>query len=43
MYDLLFLIWLRRGKKYDLPVICWYLRETWQDVRFVACDLLVSV
>ena len=23
---------------YDLlSVICWYLRETWQEVRFVAC------
>ena len=29
---------------YDLlPVICWHLGEAWQDVRFVACDLVVSV
>ena len=35
---------LRYGKMYDLlPVSCWYLYEAWQDVRFVACDLLVSV
>ena len=46
-YDLLHVIRcnLREtGKKYDLlPVICWYRRETWQEVRFVAYDLLVSV
>ena len=29
---------------YDLlPVICWHLCEAWQDVRIVACDLVVSV
>ena len=29
---------------YDfLPMICWYLCEAWKDIRFVACDLLVSV
>ena len=25
-----------------LHPICWYLDEAWQDVRFVACDLLAS-
>ena len=34
----------RHEKMYDLlPMICWYLCEAWKDVRFVACDLLVSV
>ena len=26
-----------------LPVICWHLGEAWQDVRFVVCDLVVSM
>ena len=35
---------VRHGEMYDLlPVICRYLCEAWQDKRFVACDLLVSV
>ena len=29
---------------YDLlPVICWHLYEACQDVRFVACDMLIFV
>ena len=35
---------MRHGKIYDLlPVICWHLGEAWQDVRFVAWDLVGSV
>ena len=37
-------IYARHEKMYDLlPMICWYLWEAWKDVRFGACDLLVSV